>query len=245
MSVERSRDESRSAIQTPQPANREPAISAWFSAADGAAEGGDWCDAVVRSDGIIALTIGDVSGHGAPVAESMRAVRTVVLDALRFVRDPSDVLASANKFVIDRLDGHLVTAIVALIDQDRRILRYANAGHPPPLLLTDDRTSWLWRSPADLPFGVFPRYKAQTHSVDLPAESLLLFYTDGITEHDRDGLRGEAELVEVAGSVYDSRDGDDARAIAEAILMNSRGLDDAATMVVRSRPSASDYERNI
>jgi serine phosphatase RsbU (regulator of sigma subunit) len=210
-------------------------LSAWISPAAGAAEGGDWADAILRSDGTIALTIGDVSGHGAAVAEIMQSVRTSVLHALRFVRDPSDVLTIANNFVLDRLDGRIVTAVVALVDKQRRTLTYANAGHPPPLLVTKERTSYLTQSPADIPLGIFPQYLSRTHTIGLPPKSLLVLYTDGITEHGRDVVLGELDLAEAATSVYEEWDADYARAIAQEVLKGERGLDDAATMVLRLR----------
>jgi serine phosphatase RsbU (regulator of sigma subunit) len=239
--VERPRVRSSDALR-PARAIGEPVVTRWYSAAGGAPEGGDWCDAVVRSDGIIAFTIGDVSGHGAAVAGTMRSVRTSVLDALRFVREPSAVLTVANGFVFDHLDGQIVTAVVALFDRRRRTLTYANAGHPPPLILTEERTSYLWQPPADLPLGIFPHYFARTHSVNVPEDSLLLLYTDGITEHGRDIVAGELELAQTARSLYAEKNLDDARAIAERMLDNGRGDDDAALMVLRS-PRHETFDR--
>ncbi len=217
----------------PSAAAGDTGVTRWSSAAGGAAEGGDWCDAIVCPDGSIAFAIGDVSGHGAAVAGNMRLVRTSVLHALRFVREPSAVLAIANAFAFDRLEGRIVTAVVAFLDRKRRALTYANAGHPPPLLLTKERTRYLWQPPADLPLGIYPQYQARTHHVELPEELLLLLYTDGITEHGRDIVGGELELAQTARSLYGERNVDDARAIAERMLESSRGQDDATMMVFR------------
>jgi serine phosphatase RsbU (regulator of sigma subunit) len=61
-------------------------------------------------------------------------------------------------------------------------------------------------------------------------------YTDGVTEHERDLLRGERELAEACRAVYDTRVPDLASAIAERVFQRSRGHDDAAVAALRESP---------
>jgi serine phosphatase RsbU (regulator of sigma subunit) len=93
--------------------------------------------------------------------------------------------------------------------------------------------AFLKHADADLPLGVYVRHQAANYIVALPSDGLLVLYTDGLTEHDRDPIRGEDELVEAARWAYDRPLLDPARAVAAYVLHRARGTDDAATLVLR------------
>jgi serine phosphatase RsbU (regulator of sigma subunit) len=181
-----------------------------------AQKGGDWCEVVEMSDELVALTVGDVSGHGKAVAPTMAAIHVRVMRAIQHMRDPAAVLSVANEFAFNYGDGVIVTAIVAFLNRRLHTLTFANAGHPPPLLLSRECQAFLEHSPADLPLGLYAQY------------------TDGITEHSRDPVRGEEELSEAARHVYDRPEGDDARGIAREVFRTGSSHDDAAVLVVRA-----------
>jgi serine phosphatase RsbU (regulator of sigma subunit) len=209
-------------------------VTVWNSPSGAARAGGDWCDAVALSDSALALTIGDVSGHGEGVAQTMAVVRTAVLGAIREIRTPSDVLAAANDVAFRERDGIVVTAIVAVLDTSLRTLTFANAGHPPPLMLTATDHAFLAPSPADLPLGIFAHHRAADHVVAVVSDALVVLYTDGVTEHDRDPIGGERELVSAARAVYERPAFNAARAIARQVFRAGRGTDDAAAIGLRT-----------
>jgi serine phosphatase RsbU (regulator of sigma subunit) len=213
----------------------DPLVSAWNSPAAGARAGGDWCDVIRLSEHEVAITVGDVSGHGDAAAGMMTVIRASVLRALEHVRVPSAILAVANQMAIDTADGVIVTAIVAILNLQLHTLTFANAGHPPPLLLGGGRQAFLEHPPADVPLGVFALYAAANYVVALPSDALLVLYTDGITEHERDPIRGEIELTAAAQRAYDGPGDDLARSIAMDIFRTGRGHDDAAIMALRMR----------
>jgi serine phosphatase RsbU (regulator of sigma subunit) len=218
----------RAAVQT--------GVSTYSSPAEGAKAGGDWCEVITLSDSLVVLTVGDVSGHGMSVAPTMAVMRRSVLRACQEGQSPSDVLSIANGVAGNVGDGVLVTAIVALVDQRRRTLTFANAGHPPPLLLTSNGHAFLAHPPADLPLGVFPHLIAATYVVAFPADALLVLYTDGITEHEADPIAGEADLLEAARVAYLRPGRNLARTIAERVFSGGRGNDDAVTLALRAGP---------
>jgi serine phosphatase RsbU (regulator of sigma subunit) len=212
-------------------------VTIWSGPSGRAQAGGDWSAALDLPDGAIALTIGDVSGHGAPVAGAMAAARAAVLGAAGESRVPSNVLAAVNNLACSYGDaGTMVTSIFAVLDRRRGTLSFANAGHPPPLVLTATSHAFLHQAPADLPLGVFRNYRAADYVIALPVDSLVLLYTDGITEHRRDPVGGELELVEAARAVYHRPELNAARAIARRVFMTSRGEDDAAAIGIRTLP---------
>ncbi len=224
----------RSLLPRAQGELHDASVATWSSPAGGAIAGGDWCDVLPISKRFVGLTIGDVSGHGPRVAGTMGIMRAAVLRAMRKSYLPADILAIANGVAAERCGGVVVTAIVATFDRTSGALTFANAGHPPPLLLTPDEQRFLERPPANIPLGVFPGYRARDFEVTLGGDSLAVFYTDGITEHLRDPIHGELELVEAARFVHGRPHLDAASAIAEHVLAGGRGDDDAAAIALRT-----------
>jgi serine phosphatase RsbU (regulator of sigma subunit) len=152
---------------------------------------------------------------------------------------PSDVLAVLNEIACAYEDGAgvIATAIVAILDRRFGTLAFANAGHPPPLVLTDGGHAFLHQPPADVPLGIFPGYVAADYVIALPAGALIVLYTDGITEHQRDPVRGEADLVAAARIVHGLPELNAARAIARRVFRTNRGSDDAAALAFRTLPA--------
>src|ERR1700733_8503206 len=64
-----------------------------------AAQGGDWCEAFTISRDVVALSIGDVCGHGAEKYAAMRALRKAIRDAAWLGLDPAQILTVANGFL--------------------------------------------------------------------------------------------------------------------------------------------------
>jgi serine phosphatase RsbU (regulator of sigma subunit) len=214
----------------------------WSSPAGGASDGGDWCDLLAVSDGELRLTIGDVAGHGADASHSKAITRASVLHAIREMSTPSDVLSAANGVVTGQTADTIVTAIVAFFDGRRRQLRFSIAGHPPPLVVTREGSAFLTQMRPNLPLGVVPQHRATDSTVTLERDAMVVFYTDGVTERDRDPIRGELELVEAARAAYARPQGDAARTIAERVFSRGPGPDDAALMVLRVSPLRRDLK---
>jgi Stage II sporulation protein E (SpoIIE) len=219
-------------------------VSILNSPAGGARCGGDWCDAVAISDNLVGLTIGDVSGHGESAADTMEILRKTVLFHMYDNPNPSRILSIANSVAYSRRDGGvIVTAIVAIFNRRLRTLTFANAGHPPPLVITPYRHEFLAQAIGDLPLGIFPTHRSSDYAVVLPLGSLIVLYTDGVTEHNRDVIRGECELVEACRAAYDCPQRNVASAIARRVFEGGRGHDDAAITALRERQDAAAQEQ--
>jgi serine phosphatase RsbU (regulator of sigma subunit) len=218
-------------------------VNLWNAPAGGALLGGDWCEAFALSNESIAISIGDVSGHGEAAAESMATIRSAMFWAMNDNPDPSRVLSAVNAVAYGMGDGLIVTAIAAIVDRRHHTLTFANAGHPPPLVMTADGHGFLSHVVGDLPLGVFARHRCADFVVAVPDDALIVFYTDGITEHERDILRGEEQLVDACRFVYDLPVRDVARSIAREVLKAERGEDDAAVLAVRAVSSAAAKQK--
>lgn len=165
-------------------------------AGDEAEVGGDWYDAIELDDGSVVVSVGDVTGRGIQAAAIMSKVRHAMGMTPLHEPDPSKILDSAEWFLRKRYPDAIVTAFVGVISPDRRSLRFANAGHPPPILRRDGLLLELDAS--GLPLGL--RHLAVSDAsrhIDLQNGDLLTLFTDGLIEWSRDWDEGQRRLENV------------------------------------------------
>src|SRR5665213_1418166 len=93
-----------------------------------AARGGDWCESFAVSEDVVALSIGDVCGHGAEKFAAMGQVRQTIRDAVGRGLDPPQTLAVANRFLRRYDPEENATAILALFNVRQGSIVFANAG---------------------------------------------------------------------------------------------------------------------
>lgn len=164
-------------------------------AATEAVVGGDWYDAVVLESGQLLLSIGDVAGHGLHAAVLMGKLRQSLRTIALSYSSPGEILRRLDRVLRAEDPEMMVTAFVALLDLRDRSMIYANAGHPPPLLrLPSGEIVSL--SNVGLPLGLRDEAETATRYGPIPRGSVLVLYTDGLTESARDLLQGEASLHE-------------------------------------------------
>ncbi|MGA2392691.1 MAG: PP2C family protein-serine/threonine phosphatase [Candidatus Lustribacter sp.] len=166
------------------------------------ASGGDWCEAFVVSRDVVAFSIGDVCGHGAEKSTAMIALRRAIGSAAWLGLDPAQTLTVANAFLRRYDPEENATATFALLNTRRRSLAFANAGHPPPLLVGLLGAAFLEFPEPDLPLGIMSDLVPALHVVNVPASTLLVFYTDGVSERGRNPIHGEAQLRDAAMFAY-------------------------------------------
>ncbi|MBB4695048.1 GAF domain-containing SpoIIE family protein phosphatase [Paractinoplanes abujensis] len=158
----------------------------YLPAQAGASVGGDWYDAFAQPDGSLILAVGDVSGHDIEAAATMGQVRNLVRgDAYGRADDPGPLLAQLDRALHGLHVPAAATAVLARLTRegDDYVIAFANAGHPPPVLLRPDgEVEVWWESPEPL-LGLLPRDHRTTHRRRVAPGSTLLLYTDGLVEH--------------------------------------------------------------
>jgi len=143
--------------------------------------GGDWYDFIPFADGCWGLVLADVSGKGTAAALLMSATRGMLRSLAVTCGSPAEVLNKLNRLMVEDFPpGRFVTLIYAVLDPTNRTLRFASAGHLPPLLV-DDAGSRFLPSEQGTPLGLVAGEFSET-TVELREGSRLLFYSDGITE---------------------------------------------------------------
>jgi len=193
--------------------------------------GGDWYDAFVLDDGLLVVSIGDVSGSGLAAAVVMGSIRQVIRGASELVSDPRVILDAADRALRTQYPTTLVTAFVGIVDVARRRLTFASAGHPPPLLVTPTGNIRELGMPG-LPLGLREDDEPAAETSAYVEGSLLVLYTDGLIESTRDVIAGQAALhAALAESAVRSAP-NLARAVHDAVLLDG-AHDDIAILAVR------------
>ncbi|MFE5620968.1 SpoIIE family protein phosphatase [Streptomyces virginiae] len=166
--------------------------------------GGDWYDSVVLPNGKILLSVGDVAGHGIQAATGMVVLRNALRGLAVTGAGPAQLLAWLNR-VAFHLTSHLTaTAVCALFDPKARTLRWARAGHLPPVLIRGTQAQSFPLN-AGLLLGALPDATFAEEEVQLEADDILLMYTDGLVERrDIDVTDSLAQLLTVASRSADT-----------------------------------------
>jgi serine phosphatase RsbU (regulator of sigma subunit) len=205
-------------------------LSARIIAAANGTRGGDWCEAFVVGDGVVALSIGDVCGHGKHKYETMIAIRKAIYNAARRGLDPAQTLIVAHRFLREFDPDEYATALFAHLHVNRRMLTFANAGHPPPLVSSPERTAYLEYPEYDVPLGIDHAAGPLLRHFRIPEEALLVLYTDGVTERDRKQLKGEAELRDAAMFAHNFSSRPSAEVIERQMHLTGSNADDVAIL---------------
>lgn len=191
--------------------------------------GGDYYDFFDLGSGRWAIIVADVSGHGTPAAVLMAIVHAIahlMPTDNGGPRDPHQAMDFINRALAaryTRTSGAFVTGIYAVYDEATRTLRWANAGHPSPVLLRKDGSPQPLDHPAPgLPLGILEDTEYATHEATLERGQTLLIYTDGITEafNASHEMYGDRRMVEALrrGAARAASDEDRARAVVASIV---------------------------
>jgi serine phosphatase RsbU (regulator of sigma subunit) len=209
---------------------------AYRTAENMAVIGGDWYDTLVLASGKIAVVIGDVVGHGSYAAAVMCLVRESIRAAALEGASPSEALMLGNRTI---LKGGVMTAtaFVGLLDPVTMVLEYANAGHPPPLVVKSGRASALESD--GLPLGVDIHAEYGTKVATLMGANALVLFTDGLIEYDHNGIAGEARLRGILEGWAASGFVDDAKHLVDVTLGERLPRDDIALFIVRFEGSVA------
>ncbi len=170
----------------------------------------------------------------------MGAARQAIRTVAREHFSPSEVLGIVNRMVC--AEGWLVSAFFATLDVPARRLRFSSAGHPPPLLVHDGGISTL--EAEGLILGVDATAEYQIAEMEMPEDALLVMYTDGLIEAERDLLQGAARLRQIVSDERVLESEEPAREIQTRVFEKITPRDDSAVLTVRSaRVRTSGTER--
>ncbi|HSZ24240.1 MAG TPA: PP2C family protein-serine/threonine phosphatase, partial [Cytophagaceae bacterium] len=144
--------------------------------------GGDYYDYIKISEDSFLVCIADVSGKGIPAALLMSNFQASLRTLVRQTKDLKQIIAELNYNILDNAKGErFITFFIALFDLTLDKIKYINAGHNPPILISNGNAQLLDKGTTIL--GVFNKLPfVNEQEIDLPHDSILFAYTDGLTE---------------------------------------------------------------
>ncbi|MFI2608421.1 PP2C family protein-serine/threonine phosphatase [Kitasatospora sp. NPDC018619] len=162
--------------------------------------GGDWYDVLVLPDRRVLLAVGDVAGHGVGAATGMVALRHALRGLAVTGAGPGRLLAWANTVTLREPGQVTATAVCVLLDPVSGELRWARAGHLPPIRLGPEGAEVL-PLPHGVLLGALDDAEYEEHTARLDPGDVLLLYTDGLVERrDRPVEESVEQLLRAAGA---------------------------------------------
>jgi sigma-B regulation protein RsbU (phosphoserine phosphatase) len=143
--------------------------------------GGDIVDYVDAGEGVIAVMIADVAGHGVSAAMLTSIVKSGFRSSAAEMYDPRSVVARVADGIEPFGFRRFVTMICGRLDTRQRRFDFVNAGHPPGLYCSNEQIHQL-DSTGPLISPAFDHGAWELATIDLPEHARLLLYTDGIVD---------------------------------------------------------------
>ncbi|WP_260610353.1 SpoIIE family protein phosphatase [Streptomyces sp. WAC06614] len=157
-------------------------VGRYLPGTQGMEVGGDWYDVIETGDGLLALVIGDVQGHGVAAAATMGQLRSAVRAFALSGNPPEDVLGGTNRLLIDLDPGQFASCCYVLLDPATGTAHAVRAGHPQPLLRAPDGATSVLDLPGGVVLGVDGEATYPVAELVLAPGSVLALYTDGLVE---------------------------------------------------------------
>jgi sigma-B regulation protein RsbU (phosphoserine phosphatase) len=210
--------------------------------------GGDYYDFLELRPGRLGMVLADIAGKGVPGALLMANLQANLRSQYAMaIDDLPRVLASVNRLFYQSTDpASYATLFFADYDDATGLLRYANCGHLPPLLVRaaanplhqhSGKSSAHWLAPTSTVLGLFEEWQCQIAEVTLAAGDTLVLYTDGITEATGDDEEefGEERLLESVANQNQLAPVELLDALVTSVRQFSRGeqQDDITLVVAR------------
>ena len=196
--------------------------------------GGDWYDVIELPRGLLGIAIGDVVGHGIQAAALMGQMRTALRAYAQEGHGAGRTLELVDRYVQSTGMGSMATAGYGVFDPDTGALRFANAGHVPPVIVSGERTRLL-EVPPCAPLGAYPYGNCHEHELRLEADELLVMYTDGLVERRGQPLGdGLDELLEALVGIGSAEEA--CLAAITSLGVEDGARDDIAIVALHNQP---------
>jgi len=146
--------------------------------------GGDFYNFFRLSTNELGIVLGDVSGKGISASLFMARLTSDLQYYAMLYPEPGDLLTQINKILCERAKrGMFVTLVYLVLDTVQNRIKMANAGHLPPVCSDDKGVRLLGQDhKKGLPLGIVPNVDYEQETFDLPKNSSLTLYTDGVIE---------------------------------------------------------------
>lgn len=204
---------------------------------------GDFYDVVPLGADLVAIALGDVSGHGTQAVARMQHLRAAVRAVALQGGGPADVLARLDAILGSLSSESLATLWYGEYRPSTGVLAHASAGHPPPVLTCHGVPGRILPLADAPPLGTgVAHVHAAVHVDELPPGAVLVAYSDGLVERHGTPLDAQIALLrEIVDRACDPARAASAQQVADEILQAlvpdpALADDDVCLLVVRRQP---------
>ena len=188
--------------------------------------GGDLYDFVDYSLSRLGITIGDVSGKGAPAAIYAALVSGILRSHAPIEPAPAEMLSAINNSLGERrIDAQFVSIIYAVWDDSMRTLQVANSGLPRPIYCHDGKIEII--EATGLPLGLFDDAEYDEFSFQAKPSDMFVFFSDGILDaRNTEGeLFGRQRVEQISAECADKSADYVVDSLFEAVEKHAAGVD--------------------
>jgi anti-sigma regulatory factor (Ser/Thr protein kinase) len=197
--------------------------------------GGDWYDVIDLPGGHVGLAIGDVAGHGLRAASLMGQLRAGLRAYALDGHSPGETLKRLDRMLQTISGRGMATAGYAILDPATGALRYASAGHPPPVIVRGGGEAQLMEVTAAPPLGSLPFSTFHDVQDQLGPDDTIVLYTDGLIERRHEPLTAGLERLRALASAAASAE-QLCRRLIEQLVPAGGAEDDIAVVALRVVP---------
>lgn len=216
-------------------------VAHYIAAAGSRAVCGDFYDFVPLAHGRVGLVLGDVCGIGPVAANDAALTRYTLRSFAGQVGDPGNLLQWMNAHIRTQSSPErFVRLLVGVLDPERAVLEYANAGHVPPIVYRAESGETEWLGEGGLALGIEDDARYKSGRAELSPGDMVVFYTDGVTEAPRNGRPfGQQRLNDLITEYGVGSPGELVQAVRRSVeswTANGEVRDDIALLVFQITP---------
>jgi PAS domain S-box-containing protein len=201
--------------------------------------GGDWYDAIPLDDGRVGLAMGDVVGHGLGAAALMGQLRYAARAYALEGHPPAAVLDRLDRLVGSLPGAQMATLLYLVVEPDLTTVRFASAGHVPPLVIGPDADARFLEGAPNPPLGVFDSTGHRELTVELEPGSTVVLYTDGLVEERGVSIDAGLEALRLAAQ-YRTDPEDLCDHLVDSMLAIHPANDDIAVLALQALPARTE-----
>jgi sigma-B regulation protein RsbU (phosphoserine phosphatase) len=161
--------------------------------------GGDYFDFIPIDDNRMAFCLGDVTGKGLPASLLMANLQATLRGQTLTTGSPKTCLERSNQLLYQSTSPEkFATLFYAILDLQNHQIHYSNAGHDTPYLCCGNAATKRLKI-GGIPLGMLPDFTYEQESVQLEDDSILVAYSDGVTEamNAQEDMFGEERIAAV------------------------------------------------
>ena len=215
-------------------------VAHYIAAAGSRAVCGDFYDFVPLAEGRVGLVLGDVCGIGPKAANDAALTRYTLRSFAEQITDPGSLLNWMNAHIRRQSEpDRFVRLLVGVLDPERAVLEYANAGHVPPIVYRSAGGEVEWLGEGGIPLGIEDDSRYKPGRIELDPGDMVVLYTDGVTEAARNGRPfGQGRLMDLVAEYGVGSPGELVQAIRRGVESWAGDVlrDDIALLVFQIAP---------